>query len=64
MTERTASFIQLDGVYYPANKNATAVAAILSRRTLLADHMLVVRSHGYTPRLTNGEEIGKLDVSA
>jgi hypothetical protein len=51
-------------VYYPANKNANAVCAILSRMKLNASHMIVVRSRGYTPRLTNGTEIGKVEIQA
>ena len=64
MTERTAVFTTDGQHFYPANKNAVAVGVILSRRTLDATHMILVRSHGYTPRLTNGTEIGKVEVKA
>lgn len=62
MTERTAAFLCDGDTYYPANKNATAVCTILSRMTLNATHMILVRAHGYTPRLMNGTEIGKVEV--
>ncbi len=64
MTERTALFTHADGVFYPANKNAVAIGAIMSRRTLDATHFIIVRAHGYTPRLTDGREIGKVEVRA
>lgn len=64
MTERTAFFTHAEGVYFPANKNAVAVAAVLSRRVLDEGHMILVRTHGFTPRLTNGTEIGKVEVKA
>lgn len=64
MTERTAAFLFDGNVYYPANKNAIAACVILSRRTLDITHMILVRTHGYTPRLLNGTEIGKVEIDA
>lgn len=68
MSERTALITAEqtpDGIrYLPANKNAVAVGAIFSSWVLDASRMGAVRSHGYTPRLTNGEEIARVDVRA
>ena len=52
------------GHYLPANKNAVAVAAILSKMRLTLPDLLVVRALGYLLVLQNGREIGRVDIQA
>ena len=59
---KIAKFTYGNGQYWPANKEAIAACAILSKMVLSADDMLAVKSKGYDARLQNGEPIGKLDV--
>jgi hypothetical protein len=50
--------------YLPANGNAMAITAIVSKRFPRREDMIVIRSYGYEPRLTNGELIAKVDIRA
>jgi hypothetical protein len=60
---KPASFTHKDGVYWPASKNAIAVCAILSKMRLKDADMLDVRREGYTPVFTNGQVIGRVDLT-
>lgn len=61
---KVAMFVYKDGLYYPANKNAVAECAKLSRMKLRDSDMVVVISNGYRAFLTNGQEIGKVNILA
>ncbi len=63
MSNKIARFEYGDGFYYPANKHATGVCSILSKMRLTEKDMLAVRTEGYIPTLTNGQEIGKVNIS-
>lgn len=61
---KAATFVHKDGLYYPANKNAIAICAIVSRMKLRDSDMPTVRKEGYIPFLTNRTEIGKVNILA
>jgi hypothetical protein len=50
------------GKYLPANKAATAAGVIISKMYLTEIDLITIRSKGFIPCLTNGQEIGKVDV--
>ncbi len=53
-----------DGYYVPANKAANAATAVIGTRYPREKDMLAIRAAGWIPCLTNGQEIGKVDVRA
>lgn len=58
-----ALFTYGNGIYWPANKNAAYISHVLSKRFLREEDMLTVKSKGYEPMLTNGQHIGKVDLT-
>ena len=60
---KVATFVFQGGLYHPANKEAISACAVLSRMKLRDSDMPWMRSNGYDPRLTNGQEIGKIDIT-
>lgn len=48
--------------YYPANKDAVALCAVLSRAKLSSVDIITLRAMGHDPRMTNGERIGGIDI--
>lgn len=52
------------GFYLAANKDAVAVSARLSKMRLNEYDLITIRGMGYVPRLTNGSEIGKVEILA
>lgn len=61
---KIATFTRGFGHYYPANKDAIAACAILSKMVLSPDDMVTIRSKGYETRMINGEPIGRVDIKA
>lgn len=53
-----------DGVFYPANKDATACCAILSRMRLKHADIMQLKGMGHNPRLINGDQIKGIDIWA
>lgn len=62
MTDKTALFTEGDGVYHPANNVAVSLCSVLSKARLSRIDLVTIRAMGYTTRLLNGQEIGKVDV--
>ena len=63
-SEKTAVFTERNGVYHPENKVAVALCSVLSKSRLSRIDLVTARAMGYTTRLQNGQEIGKVDVRA
>lgn len=59
---KIAKFTYGNGVYYPANKEAIAVTAIISKRFLRENDMILVRCAGRIPYLLNGQEIAEVNI--
>jgi len=57
---KIATFTEGHGIYYPANKEATAMCAILSKMRLTYPDLVAGRALGYDTRLVNGTEIGRV----
>jgi hypothetical protein len=53
-----------DGYYIPANIAANAACSVISNRFPRDKDMLTIRAKGWTPCLTNGQEIGRVDERA
>lgn len=64
MNFKYAMFTTKDDIYYPANKNAIAECAKLSKMRLRKGDMLLVQKSGYIPILTNGQPIMAVNITA
>ena len=54
----------VSGRYLPAYKAALVLCDDLGRLTLTADDLTVARFRGHRPTLTNGQDIGLVEVIA
>lgn len=59
---KSAMFTMKEDIYYPANKNAIAACAIMSKMRLRKGDMLYLPNYGYEPILTSGQAINRVDV--
>lgn len=50
--------------YWPANKNAARACLVLNKMAVPPQDLLAVRSQGYRTLLTNGTEIGWVEMTA
>ncbi len=57
-------FVTNGHFYLAANKDAVALSSRLSKMRLTEYDLITIRGMGYMPRLTNGEEIGRINIVA
>lgn len=62
MKQAMFTFDAVTMCYWPANKNAIAACAILSKMRLGEHDMVTVKDKGFEPILQNGEPILRVNI--